>query len=40
LTENFALKGKIVQAKAFDMNNDKIGDIVTLDSSGEVNIFY
>jgi hypothetical protein len=40
LTENFDLKGKIVQAKSFDMNNDTISDIITMDSYGEINIFY
>jgi len=40
LRENFALKWKIIQAKSFDMNNDWIDDIVTLDDSWEINIFY
>ncbi len=40
LTKNFALKWAITDAKSFDMNNDGIADIITLDSFWEVNIFY
>ncbi|PID86452.1 hypothetical protein CSB08_00530 [Candidatus Gracilibacteria bacterium] len=36
----FNLSGSIVQSRSFDMNNDNIDDIITLDDAGEINIFY
>ncbi|MDD2870584.1 MAG: VCBS repeat-containing protein [Candidatus Gracilibacteria bacterium] len=40
LSSDFGLSGKIVRAEKYDMDNDGIDDIVTLDDFGEVNIFY
>ena len=40
LDEVFALNGKIVQVKSYDMDNDTNDDIVTLDDSGQIHIFY
>ena len=40
LEEIFDLKGKIVQVETYDMDNDTNHDIVTLDDSGEIHIFY
>ena len=40
LTDEFGLSWLILQAKTFDMDNDNITDIVTLDDNGEINIFY
>jgi len=40
LIENFDLNWKIIRAKSFDMDNDGITDIVTLDDAWEINIFY
>lgn len=40
LTNKFNLKGRIVRNESFDMDNDWITDIVTLDDAWEINIFY
>jgi len=40
LTEKFNLNAKITISKAFDMDNDWIDDIVTLDDNWTINIFY
>ena len=40
LVDNFQLAWKIVRAEVFDMDNDTIDDIVTLDELGVINIFY
>ena len=40
LSEKFDLKWKIIKAKTFDMDSDRITDIITLDETWEVNIFY
>lgn len=36
----FSLSGSIIQAEAYDMDNDGKDDIVTLDDRGEIHIFY
>lgn len=40
LSSDFGLSWKIVRAEKYDMDNDGIDDIVTLDDFWEVNIFY
>jgi hypothetical protein len=40
LDDQFALNGKITQAEVFDMDANGQSDIVTLDESGQINIFY
>jgi len=40
LVENFDLEWIIIVAKIFDMDNDWIDDIITLDDFWEINIFY
>nr|MDD3720153.1 VCBS repeat-containing protein [Candidatus Gracilibacteria bacterium] len=40
LENQFNLNGSIVRTSSFDMDNDGKKDIVTLDTSGEINIFY
>jgi len=40
LDKQFKLEWKIVQLESFDMDNDWKTDIVTLDESWEINIFY
>ncbi|MDD2907859.1 MAG: VCBS repeat-containing protein [Candidatus Gracilibacteria bacterium] len=40
LANKFNLNGNIIRAESFDMDNDGIDDIVTLDDAGEINIFY
>ncbi len=40
LEETFDLDGKIVQVESYDMDNDTNDDIVTLDDSGQIHVFY
>lgn len=40
LKNKFDLKWRIIRAESFDMDNDWITDIVTLDDEGSINIFY
>ncbi len=40
LVNKFGLDWKIIRAEVFDMDNDWIDDIVTLDDAWEINIFY
>ena len=40
LKEQFNLKWRIIRAEVFDMDNDLIDDVVTLDEAWEINIFY
>ncbi|MFK7780230.1 MAG: VCBS repeat-containing protein, partial [Candidatus Gracilibacteria bacterium] len=40
LVKQFDLDGRILIAKVFDMDNDGSDDIVILDDTGEINIFY
>lgn len=40
LSNKFNLNWKIIRAESFDMDNDGIFDIVTLDDAWEINIFY
>lgn len=40
LSNKFNLSWKIIRAEVFDMDNDWIDDIVTLDDAWEINIFY
>jgi len=40
LSDNFTLSGAIIQAEVFDMDDDGKTDIVTLDDSGLIHIFY
>lgn len=40
LKNNFNLDGKIIQVRAFDMDNDGEDDLVTLDDAGQIHIFY
>lgn len=40
LSNIFNLEWKIVRAKSFDMDNDSLSDIVTLDDAWAINIFY
>jgi hypothetical protein len=40
LVTNFALDAKIIQVRSFDMDNDGKDDIVSLDDSGQIHIFY
>lgn len=40
LTETFNLSWEIIRAESFDMDNDWIDDIITLDNAWEINIFY
>lgn len=40
LYNKFSLNWRIIRAESFDMDNDSIDDIVTLDDSWEINIFY
>jgi hypothetical protein len=40
LEDQFALNGKITQAEVFDMDANGAHDVVTLDDSWQINIFY
>jgi len=40
LTKAFNLNGKVVQSEVFDMDADGIKDVVILDDSWEINVFY
>ena len=40
LSEQFKLSSRIVRAVSFDMDNDSKTDLVTLDESGQINVFY
>jgi len=40
LQDQFSLSGSIIQAEVYDMDDDGNDDIVTLDDSGEIYIFY
>ena len=40
LKQNFNLWWRIIRAKSFDMDNDNISDIITLDDNWKINIFY
>jgi hypothetical protein len=40
LVDLFGLHGRVLRSEVFDMDNDGIDDIVTLDDAGEINIFY
>ncbi len=40
LESNFSLSWNIIRVRVFDMDNDGKDDIVTLDDSGEIHIFY
>jgi len=40
LSNKFNLNWKIIRAESFDMDNDGVDDIITLDDSWEINIFY
>lgn len=40
LTNKFNLNWRIIRAESFDMDNDTIDDIVTLDDAWDINIFY
>jgi len=40
LWELLQLNGRILRTEVFDMDNNNIDDIVTLDDSGQINIFY
>jgi len=40
LSNKFNLNWRIIRAESFDMDNDLIDDIVTLDDAWEINIFY
>ena len=40
LEDIFALDGKIIQVETYDMDNDTNDDIITLDDSGKIHVFY
>ena len=40
LEREFDIEGRIVRTAAFDMDNDTRDDIITLDDSGKIHIFY
>jgi len=40
LEEQMSLSGAVIQAEVFDMDNDGISDITTLDDAGQIHIFY
>lgn len=40
LENQFKLDWNIIRAKKYDMDNDSVDDIVTLDDNGDINIFY
>ena len=40
LWESFGMEWRILRTEVFDMYNNGVDDIVTLDDSGQINIFY
>ena len=40
LWESFGMEWRILRTEVFDMDNNGVDDIVTLDDSGQINIFY
>lgn len=40
MAPQFELGGRIIQSKVYDMDADGKDDVITLDDSGEIHIFY